>query len=383
MRNKRNICVITSVHKFIDQRIFNREAITLLNNGYSIDLIAPTDTQDFEYQGINVIGIPILPKRLRFINWFRILYKCFSGKYAVFHFHDPDLLFVGVILKIFTNSRVVYDVHEHYPDRLFIKASRVPRIFRIIASLIVKYIENICARIIKNVIVVEDSQLKRFKDINCNVIILYNFARVSSFKNYETGDEFYNKNSIVHTGTLSEARGSLLFIDIIKQIKKTSLKTKWYFVYRFYSAIEEASLLTKIEENNLKNDVKFVQPVPVSEIYKVLEKGDIAISILKPVGQYLKAIPTKIFEYMAYGLPIIAEDSPYNRKYIRDNNCGILVRYDDIDGYVSAISKIVNDRNYKMKLGRNGREAFLKYYNWEIQESRLIDFYNKLLSKVR
>jgi len=377
MSSKRKICVITSVHRFNDRRIFDREAITLLNNGYSIDLIAPTDTQDFEYQGINIIGIPILPKRLRFINWFRILYKCFSGKYAVFHFHDPDLLFVGVILKIFTSSRVVYDVHEHYAARLC--ANRKDILVYSLIRYLVNTVEQLAARIIRNTIVVEKHMEVRFRNYGCHNVLLPNYARADNYQNIDLKEKDYNKRVIIHTGTLSVARGSLLMAELVKQVTDIDPTICFKFVRIFFAKNEEKALLTKINELGIQKQFQFIDWISPNKLLQILKEASIGLSVLMPYGQYHdKAVPTKLFEYMAAGLAIIAEDSPYNQEFVLKNHCGFLEPFSSVEKFRDRILKLINSPKQLRECGFNGRRAFLEKYNWELFEPALLKFYLSL-----
>jgi len=374
---KRKLCIITSVHDYNDRRIFDREAMTLLKSGYSIDIIAPTGKDVFVYQGINIIGIPKLPKMLRPLNWFMILAHCFSGKYDLFHFHDPDLLLVGIILKIFSNGSVIYDVHEHYPDRIMIYAKRNNFIANLLRFLI-RALENVAARIVRNLVVVEDTQYQRFSRLGCNVQILYNYARLDQYPGFDNGRS-YDRKVVLHTGTLSVARGALQLVEIVRGVTAKRNDIAFLFVDRFLSEVERKILIGKIQDAGLEQHFRFIPQVPVEQMPTILEQGDIGISLLLPVGQYHKAIPTKFFEYMAEGLAIIAENSYYSRKFIQESNCGILCDYDDIDGFVARIIRLCENPELTKKLGLNGRNAFESRYNWNCQEAALEQYYRDIL----
>ncbi len=378
----KHVCIITSIHPYNDKRIFFKEALSLVNIGYQVDIIAPAPFKNEVLMGINIIGIPKLRSKLQIpLNWYRIFKIIFNPKYLLFHFHDPDLLILGILLKILTKKTVIYDVHEHYPDRIFIKNKWIPKIIvRTIRNLLI-LIENISSRIVQNIIVVEDSQYNRFNKMKCNVLILYNYARLSNFNEPVYSYEKYSRNVVIHTGTLSVARGSLFFLDILKKIKAEKLRVKFKFVRRFLSSEEENLLNNYLLAENMLGDFSFINSVSSDKISKIIREGDIALSFLLPVGQYLKAIPTKLFEYMACGIPIIAEESPYNEIFIKNNNCGILIKHNDIDGFIQAIKSLLKNTDKKIKLGKNGRRAFVEKYNWEIQEGKLASFYNNLVIK--
>ncbi|TEU17385.1 MAG: hypothetical protein E3J21_08470 [Anaerolineales bacterium] len=107
------VCVMTSVHPPFDPRIFHKEAQTLVQAGYEVVLIAPHDKESENVDGVHIIGLPRYKRRFyRPLNWWRILRVALRQKADVYHFHDPELLPIGLWLQWWTGKPVVYDVHE-------------------------------------------------------------------------------------------------------------------------------------------------------------------------------------------------------------------------------------------------------------------------------
>jgi len=372
--NPKNICIITSVHSATDKRIYNKEALTLLKAGYEIDIIAPIVTDLKVEERINIICIPRLKKIYRPLNWYLILKKALKKKYFVYHFHDPDLLIVAVILRIITSRPVIYDVHEHYPDRIFINKD-YPNFITLPVKRIIEFIEDVFSKIIKNIIVVEEEQKRRFEKINLNVLLLYNFAKRSDFREPNVN---YQQKTIIHTGTLSRIRGSLILADVVKAVTTKRSDIKFLFVNRFLSEYERAILTNKIKTENIADKFRFIDAIASDKIQEIIEMGDIAVSILQPVGQYQKAIPTKFFEYMACAIPILAERSRYSKIFIQNSGCGLLFQWGDVDEIVNKIIYLSDHPEEKARLGRNSYKAFMTKYNWESQIGDFLKYYQNL-----
>ena len=150
------ICIITSVHPPFDTRIFHKEAQTLVQAGYKVVLIAPHDKESESVGGVHIMGLPRYKRRFyRPFNWWRILRMALRQKANVYHFHDPELLPVGLLIKLFAGKPIIYDVHEHYPEMILTK-QWIPAWLRRMISVLFEYLENSLASFIDALVVVND-----------------------------------------------------------------------------------------------------------------------------------------------------------------------------------------------------------------------------------
>ena len=69
--------------------------------------------------------------------------------------------------------------------------------------------------------------------------------------------------------------------------------------------------------------------LPLSHVYGRLKQADVGLAVLHPEKSYLRAIPTKAFDYMAASLPIIMSDFPLWRRLFHD--CALFVDPLDTD----------------------------------------------------
>jgi glycosyltransferase involved in cell wall biosynthesis len=82
---------------------------------------------------------------------------------------------------------------------------------------------------------------------------------------------------------------------------------------------------------------------------------------------------------MASGNPIIVNENTSMASIVSEENCGIVVPYNDVEATKNAILRIKNKPDLKNKLGKNGRKAYLSKYNWNVMEKRLINVYDSIL----
>ena len=81
---------------------------------------------------------------------------------------------------------------------------------------------------------------------------------------------------------------------------------------------------------------------------------------------------------MSAGIPVIASNFPLWRDIIEGNDCGLCVDPLDPKAIAAAIDFLINNPERAQQMGENGQRAVTKYYNWSIEEAKLLDFYKKL-----
>jgi glycosyltransferase involved in cell wall biosynthesis len=116
-----------------------------------------------------------------------------------------------------------------------------------------------------------------------------------------------------------------------------------------------------------------------SGVKEVLAKSMAGLVVLHPIINYIDALPVKMFEYMAAGIPAIASNFPLWREIVEGNNCGICVDPLNVNEIADAMNWIFNNPYEAMKMGENGRRAVENKYNWEQEAIKLRKIYEGLL----
>jgi len=95
------------------------------------------------------------------------------------------------------------------------------------------------------------------------------------------------------------------------------------------------------------------------------------------VGSY----PTKMFEYMAMGLPVVVSDVPLYREVIESADCGFCVDPESPQAVADAIGWLISNPDRAAQMGQRGRQAVLDRYSWEPESRKLFRFYQDLLPR--
>jgi len=375
---KMSICILTTVHPAFDTRIFHKQAKTLVRAGYDVTLIAQHD-KDEVVDGIKIIALP--KPRNRFTRIFGLTWRAFRlalRQHAdIYHFHDPELLPVGILLKLLTRSKVIYDVHEDYPKMIRVKYW-IPKPLRYLAAFLFERIEVRGARALDAIVTVNEVIARRFRRSSVEVVKNYPVLQFSREFARPRAIDTSTRIRLVYVGAFSWDRGLREIIQAVDLINE-GLDVELELIGRF----KEHSLLRELRTiaERCKAQVKIINWVPYEKVWKFLRRADIGLMCLHPVGDYTYSLPVKLFEYMAAGLPIIASNFPLWENFFKAHNCGLTVDPLNPEEIARAIEYLINHPDEARQMGENGRRAVLEKYNWESEGKKLLALYEEVLSK--
>lgn len=121
------------------------------------------------------------------------------------------------------------------------------------------------------------------------------------------------------------------------------------------------------------NNIKFLPPVPNSQVLEVLSNYDIGLVFYKNtnLNQYYCA-PNKLYEYILCGLPIITNNYPGLIQIVQEQSIGVCIDSIDANTMISAINQI-SENNYWKNFNIKLKEKFL----WDSQVRRFCDLFKQ------
>ena len=371
MKNK--ICILTSVHPSFDTRIFHKQAKSLTDAGYDVTLIAQHD-KDETVDGVRIISLPKPRNRFqRMIRLtLRVLRLALKEKANVYHFHDPELIPVGLFSKLL-GVKVIYDVHEDYPASIR-KRDWLPSSMRNIIADVFNIFEKIGSRFFDAVIPATDSISKRFQ--NGKVVILHNYPILHYAADKVNPKSFREDHTIIYAGGISKTRGISEIVQSLEYIDE-KLQVKLNLLGKF----KEADFEKEVKSMEIFSKVDFIEWVPYKEVSYHLSTADIGLVLFHPVPNHIEAMPNKLFEYMSAGLPVIASNFPLWKEIVEGDNCGLTVNPMNPREIAAATEYLLERPELMEEMGKNGRKAVLEKYNWEQEAKKLLILYGKLLHK--
>lgn len=133
-----------------------------------------------------------------------------------------------------------------------------------------------------------------------------------------------------------------------------------------------------------KVTTSFLGKIPHSKVAQYLDACDILVSPHTPLpdGTEFFGSPTKVFEYLASGRPVIASDLGQIAEVIQNGENGLLVRPGDPSDLARAIERVAADKELAARLGWAGRKSMIERYTWRHNAQRVFDGYENIGKRV-
>jgi hypothetical protein len=213
MKKNVRVCHLTSVHKHTDIRIFHKECKSLAEAGYNVTIIAP-GTIEQTIDGVTLKSVKSFSNRfLRMLFTTYLVYrKGLEENASIYHFHDPELMPWGYLLKI-KGKKVIFDVHEDVAMQIYGKYW-INRYLKSIVILIYNILEKYFASNFNYLITVTETISHKLKKINNNVIVVNNYPLSYEYEN-ETYSWHKKENSVIYMGGITEIRGAKQMLEAI------------------------------------------------------------------------------------------------------------------------------------------------------------------------
>ncbi|XKE75642.1 glycosyltransferase family 4 protein [Cytobacillus firmus] len=375
MNHVTKACVLTTVHQAYDGRIYHKQCKSLVKGGYDVTLIAPRP-ETIKNDGIKIIPIE-KPKKewKRILQSVKIVKTALRTKADIYHFHDPELIPAGVLIKLLSGKPVIFDVHEHYPNAIMSKAY-LRKSIKIPIRIIYEVIEKISLPFLSGIIYTTKEIGERYKKYkSCKI---ENYPPLSLFKVSDLNSK--DESLLLYLGGITEIRGIRQLIQGFALVAKQNPKARLVFVGGFESRSFEQEIYDLVNELGLENHMQFHGKVPYEEIQKYMAAASIGIIPYLPEPNHLVCLPNKLFEYMASGIAVVASDFPHYREVIENSDAGQLIDPTKPESIAEGILKLMENQSQTVLKQQKGKAMFRDVYNWEQEEKKLLKFYNELIS---
>jgi len=370
---RKKVAHLTTVHSPFVVRIFHKQCKSIARAGYDVTLIACHD-KDETRDGVRIRAVPKPSGRLARVirgvwNVYREAVRLDADLY---HFHDPELLPAGLLLRL-RGKKVVYDVHEDVSADIAVK-QYIPKVLRRVSARTVSLLETLSAGSFSAVVPATPTIAERFASRDLPQVVLKNYPILEEFETADSAAWPCKSMAVAYVGVMARNR----CIEELAQAM-AFLPTKLGATLKLVGNFSPPSLNEELKTVKGWEHTETLGVLDRAGVAKVLAEVRAGLVVLKPTPAFLASIPIKMFEYMCAGIPVIASDFPGFSEIVEGAKCGLLVNPEDPRAIAQAIEFVLTHPEEAKEMGRRGHEAVVTKYNWANEERKLIQLYGTLL----
>lgn len=362
----------TSVHPRNDIRVFLKECRSLAAAGFEVYLVVADGKGPELVDGVRIVDAGARSGG-RFGRAVLTAARVFAAarrlRADIYHFHDPELLPWGLLLRL-GGGKVIYDTHEHLPEDILTK-HYLPGSLRRGLSFLAGHAELLAARGLNAVIAAYPHIESRFKDLAVPSV---------SICNYPLGNELHTPRrwedrqmQACYIGGISVNRG-------IRELAAAAALCRTHLVLAGPMwdrlTLEDAATLPGWGQLSYRGVISR------AAVAEVMGRSRVGIVTFLPTVSHINAHPNKLFEYMSAGIPVVASDFPLWREIVAATGSGLCVDPANPAAIAAAIDRLAGDTDFGAQCGLNGIRAVAGEFNWSSQARKLLDLYLTLQRKL-
>jgi glycosyltransferase involved in cell wall biosynthesis len=368
--NKLRVAHLTSVHTPSDTRILYKECATLAAAGYDVVLVAPGKVERLP-PGVRLHSIARPANRAERMT--RTVWHVFQAAMAeradIYHFHDPELIFVGILLRL-RGARVIFDVHEDIPHDVIDKPWIPALLKRPVAALATWTLQALQRRC-SAVVAATPSIARRF--VHNRTVVVANFPMLDELAAPTAGSFEIRLRSAVYLGSVTELRS---IFEIVRAFESPAMAPGARLLLA--GTFETEGLERRVRAMRGWQSVDYVGNVPRDRVCDTLARARAGILLFRPALSVEDAMPTKLFEYMAAGLPVVISSSLKWSAIVADGECGLVVDPMDCDAIARAVSFLIENPSAARSMGERGRRLVMERYEWSTEGAKLTNLYRQI-----
>jgi glycosyltransferase involved in cell wall biosynthesis len=400
LRGKR-AAVLTFSPYPIDARP-RRAAEALVEQGMNVEIICiseePGEPRREAFKGVDVLRLPFRRRRggkLTYIlNYASFIGTCFAilaaracvRNYALVHVHNmPDVLVLSSLIPKALGAKVILDLHDPMPELMM-------TIFgmheRSLGVRLLKRIEKASIRLADAVITVNMACQKIFSARSCpeeKVTTVMNAPdeRIFHFTGPRSHDATLRDAGkpfvIMYHGSSVERNGLDLAVEALAQVRR-SVPTAELWIYGPRSNFLDR-VLASARRLGLHDAVRHLGPRLAEDIAEAIKECDVGIvpnrrSIFSELNT-----PTRIFEYLAFGKPVIAPRAAGIQDYFDDDNL-VFFELGNSEDLARQIEYVFFHPEETIEVVERGQKVYLTH-TWTQEKSKLVSLVGSLLESQR
>jgi glycosyltransferase involved in cell wall biosynthesis len=352
--------------------------------GFLVEVVAtrgPGDTPHETIGGATVHRLSVSRKRgagaIRFVVEY-VLFTLFATVYVarialrrrpdIVQVHNPpDFLIAAALLPKLLGARLIFDVHDLSSDMFAMRFGDRPGLK--LADAILRFVERAACRLADAVVTVHEpyrAELgRRGVDVQQVLVVLNSVdeAVLPAEPRAPSRDPF----RIVYHGTVTPHYGLHLVLDAFALLSEPlSAATLEIFgngdaVSALQSRADSLGLGPRVAVNGVT--------LPQAEVLRLVQGASVGVIPNLPSKLNRFALSTKLFEYVALGIPVVAADLPTLRSHFSDAEI-LFFDAGSAESLAETLASVADDYDAALERARAAKARYHAAYEWRLQADK-------------
>ncbi|MBZ5723518.1 MAG: glycosyltransferase family 4 protein [Acidobacteriia bacterium] len=375
-----------------DNRV-RRYAEALVRRGDEVEAVALRQEGQQSYEVINGVRVHRIQKRavdekgpLSYLRklvqfffrsaWF-LTRRHLRTPYDVIHVHSvPDFQVFATLIPRLLGARVILDIHdivpEFYASKFQIKESSLAfRLLVLVERLSIAYSDHV---IIANHLWRAKLTQRSVRPEKCTAII--NYADPAIFYARPRTAGANGHFLMCYPGTLCWHQGVDLAIRATAQLRSQLPNLRFLIIG---DGSDREKLKAMIRQQRLEDRVMLVGVLPIEKVAETMATVDLAVVPKRKDSFGNEAFSTKIPEFMAMGVPVLAADTRIDQFYFK-NGMVQFFESENVDDLAAKILDLAHNPARRDALRERAQE-FVRENNWDIRKDEYLALVDRLVKR--
>jgi len=269
--------------------------------------------------------------------------------------HDPELLVALAGLRL---PHLIWDVHEDTAAAIEVKGWLPPALRRPAAAG-VRLLERAAERS-RHLLLAEPGYADRFSRQH---VVVPNTTTVPA------SVPLPQSNRIVYLGSVTVARGAQVMVELGRLLHE---RTDGALTVEIIGPPRDEETRRILDDAAARGHVRLHGFVPNATALELVEGSLVGVSLLQDLPNYRHSTPTKIYEYLARGVPVVTTPLPVAEQLVEASGAGFVVPFDDAAAAAEAVLRLHEDRDLARELGRRGHAYAQAHHDWSTQSGAFV-----------
>jgi glycosyltransferase involved in cell wall biosynthesis len=375
-----------------------RAAEALIKEGATVELICLKETEEEakheSFNGVDITRVPLKHRRggklgylfqygtFILLSGAILTRRALKNRYDLVHIHNmPDVLVFSALVPKLLGAKIILDFHDPMPELMMSiyglqKGSSVVRILEVL--------EKWSLRFADAGLTVNEACRKIFSARSCpaeKITVVMNAPDEGIFQFREptkpalSEPEMAKPFVIMYHGSIVERHGLDLAVAALRKIRRSVPNAELRIYGRSTAFLEQ--VMDSVRNSELEQAVRYLGPKKLEQIAQAIRECDVGIipnrrSIFTELNT-----PTRIFEYLSQGKPVIAPRALGILDYFGPREL-VLFELGDVDDLATKIEYVFAHPEEMLRMVERGQEVY-RAHNWSSERSRFLSVADHLL----